>query len=216
VIVHNNNKNYNSGGGSVTMKNKYANKFKSISSSSMGSFSINGVNNRNIYANIGNPNQGISDKSHVEIPTCKTPDPIVKKSVRNTRAYIDSKLMCSPLNSADCYKKVNKVLIDAFNNGAGVNKFLTMDNNIDIFFQTNRINRKYGACDISKNIVDTKCYVTINQPNSRVKTLFSSPSISKDLKIPSDSFDYSMYNFLRFSKCNNNPPNAKTIRHHRC
>ena len=96
----NENRYANSGGGSSTMKKKYASKFNKVSSGTQ--FSINGINNRNIYGIVGNPNSIISNdpfSSSNNSLSCKTNDNTVKTSVKNTKGLINSKLRESPLYS---------------------------------------------------------------------------------------------------------------------
>ena len=100
----------NTGGGSMTMKKKYASKFNKVSSNTQ--FSINGINNRNIHSLVGNPNNMISHDpfSNISNALCKINDNTIKTSVKNTKGLISSKLEFS-FYSQNCYNKVNHVLV---------------------------------------------------------------------------------------------------------
>ena len=104
-----NNVNNYFGSGDSMLKKKYANKFKKISSN--GSFSVNG-NSSHTY--IGNQNSMLRNDvfSNISVNDCTD----IKRSnisVKNYKAYINKKLFCHPLYSANCYKHVNYALIDA-------------------------------------------------------------------------------------------------------
>jgi hypothetical protein len=105
----------NSSGGNSTLKKKYASKFSKVSSNSQ--FSINGINNHHYT---GNQNTILSHdpfSSASNSLACKTPNMITQYttkhvSTKNTKGLLSKKLLCSPLNSQQCYNKVNHVLVE--------------------------------------------------------------------------------------------------------
>ena len=115
-----NSNNYaNNGGGSSTMKKKYASKFNKVSSSSSGSFSING-NGYHTY--IGNPNSNFTHdpfSNSSNILLCKTNDNSIKTSVKNTKGLlqtriVNNELKANSVNSFKCYLTVNKELKEKY------------------------------------------------------------------------------------------------------
>lgn len=107
--VHNNsNKYFNNNGGSSVLTKKAGSRFSKISSNN--SFSINGINNRNIHSLVGKSNPNIPNTTHCNL----TYDNNIKTSVKNSSAHIKDKLRCHPLNSGKCYKDVNKDLVEKY------------------------------------------------------------------------------------------------------
>ena len=134
----NNVNNYYASGDSM-MRKKYANKFKKISSSANGSFSLNG-NTSQTY--IGNPNSGLRNDvfSNILVNDCCSLKQ-TNASVKNYKAYINNKLFCHPLNSANCYKKVNYALIDV-----SLNKHFRSENRD----QSSRTNLLKTKCSVDR------------------------------------------------------------------
>ena len=204
-LNNNINRYHGSGGGSVTMQKKYASKFSKVSSSSSNAnirtrnFSLNGINNNNIFNNIGNPNSAIMYTS------CKTYDTFVKTSVKNTKAHINNKLFCSPLKSAMCYKKVNYALLEISGN---LNKHFNSANRD----QSSYINNLKGACNIT---ISNEDFISSNMHECNSK---KSCNITKDNnKINGITIGYDIYYndsslFRKKKMCNmHNPRDAKII-----
>jgi len=214
----NNVNNYYASGDSM-MRKKYANKFKKISASANGSFSLNG-NTSQTY--IGNPNSGLRNDvfSNILVNDCCS----VKQtstSVKNYKAYIDKKLYCHPLNSANCYKKVNYELIDV-----SFNKHFRSENRD----QSSYINLVKTKCSVdrtdyvdallnSKKVGCTSEKVARNNGNaSRIDYLKHCNNNVKDNNIINGfTPDYAIYYndstlYRKKATCKlYNPPDAKTI-----
>jgi hypothetical protein len=219
----NTNRYANSGGGGMTMKKKYAHKFNNVSSGTQ--FSINGINNRNIYSYIGNPNSVISNdpfSSSNNSLSCKTYDNLVKTSVKNTKGLINSKIRCSPLYSLNCYKNVNKELVERYENGNPVNKHFNSENK-DQSFKIKLMKSRCGVDrtnylqDISNNVGTNNCSNENKVKSSnRVKTLANQCNITKDMNefvgyTPTYDLYYANSSLFKKIKCQNNPPDAKII-----
>jgi len=217
-IVHTNvNNTLNSGGGSITMKKKYANKFNNISK---GQFSLNGIDNNDINRYIGNRNYGNVNSE------CKTFDNNIKTSVKNNKAYIANKLLCSPVKSLSCYQNVNFQLVTEFKkDGIGLNKFFNSDNktqsNYIYLLQSSvgcNINKEH-LNDISNN--GTNCCLTNNinsnigsTSNFRTMQLIKSNNITKDItQLLPNNYDiyYNNGKLFQSVSCLKNPPDAKVI-----
>jgi hypothetical protein len=173
----NNVNNYYASGDSM-MRKKYANKFKKISSGANGSFSLNG-NTSQTY--IGNPNSGLRNdvfSNILENDCCSLKQTNV--SVKNYKAYINNKLFCHPLNSANCYKKVNYALIDV-----SLNKHFRSENRD----QSSRT-----------NLLKTKCSV---DRTDYVEALSNSKSVGCSVnKVARNNGTASRIDYLKH--CNNN------------
>ena len=211
----NNNVNRYTGSGGSTMMKKHANKFGKISS---GKFSINGINNNNIYSTIGNPNPALQSTE-----LCKTivnpnnPNNNTGVSVKNTRGLLASK--CGPLNSAACYKAVNKELIDLYNKDhIGVNKILRPENAT----QSNRIYQLKSKCAASQNPADllakaqSKCQIPPPTSDRRISNLRAACNITKDSNVisgftPGYAIYYADSTLFKAKSCLIDPPDAKVI-----
>ena len=204
----------NTGGGSMTMKKKYASKFNKVSSNTQ--FSINGTNNRNIHSLVGNPNNIISHDpfSNIDNALCKTNDNTIKTSVKNTKGLINSKLRCSPLYSQNCYNKVNHVLVTRAENDNPLNKHLNA-NNQDQSLYIEQLISNVTSCEISNNIVNNCSAIKIVGTN-RVNTLKTQCNITKDINhTPGFTPGYQIYyrdsSLFSKKKCLHNPPNESNI-----
>ena len=210
--IHNNVNRYsNNGGGSSTMRKKLGSKFSKTTSA--GQFSLNGINNNNIYNNVGNPNNAISYVG------CKTYDNKIKTSVKNTKGHINNKLFNSSVNSFDCYKNSNKELIDLDKNGLPLNKHFNA-NNKD---QSTRTQILKSRCSLDRSNYKEHLK-TLHENNNkscprlhigninRIQSLTKKCNITKDLQevnayIPG----YDIYFITKKKGCNYNPPDAKVI-----
>ena len=204
----------NNGGGSSTMKKKYASKFNKISSKS--NFSLNG---NGYHSYIGNPNSNFTHdpfSNSSNILLCKTNDNSIKTSVKNTKGLINSKLYESPVNSFKCYLNVNKELKEKYDNdingidltncdtsccnivnNAGLNKHFTNKDSSSLTEQTK-----------SKCIVDRTAYKDqlLNAEKINDSKCIKKCNITKDLKevnafIPT----YDIYMLKKKNACNYNP-----------
>ena len=164
----------NTGGGGMTMKKKYASKFNKVSSNTQ--FSINGVNNRNIYSLVGNPNSIMSHDpfSNINPALCKTNDDTIKTSVKNTKGLISSKLVinnkhipeASPLYSQRCYNQVNQKLLDLYNDVSSNNCF-SINPNSDLIKTRAGLNKFFnlGNSDQSTYIYYKKSGLGLSRAN---------------------------------------------------
>ena len=204
--------NVNSGGG-LTMKKKVGARFARISS---GGFSLNGINNNNRFNNIGNPNSAIAYVG------CKSLDNNIKTSVKNYSGYmqtriVNNQLKCSPVNSFDCYKKVNSALVAIDGN---LNKHF---NNKD---QSSRIQLLKAKCNLDRSnykdliLVNSSNCLNANTQNStstnRTQYLARQCNITKDVnKINGYTPGYGIYyndsTLFGKKKCLHNPADAKNI-----
>ena len=173
----NNVNNYYASGDSM-MRKKYANKFKKVSSSSNGSFSING-NASQTY--IGNPNSILRNDvfSNILVNDCYNAKQ-TSTSVKNYKAYINKKLFCHPTHSANCYKKVNHELIDV-----SLNKHFRSENRD----QATRTNLLKTKCS-----VDRTDYVADLLNNQKVGCTYE--------KVARNNGTASRIDYLK--RCNNN------------
>lgn len=161
--VNTNYNNYAGSGGSM-LKKKYANKFNKVSSNKM--FSLNGYVNHNY---IGNANTIISHDpfSNVIESSCCTNNDLGSTnmkgiSVKTAKGYLNSKI--SPVNSAQCYKDVNSVLI-----AEPLNKH---------FRSENRTQSSYIDSVKSKCAIDKSAYLNELDQLSQLSQLSSSASCS--------------------------------------
>tara|TARA_B100001093_G_C26780441_1_gene994351 strand:+ start:203 stop:850 length:648 start_codon:yes stop_codon:yes gene_type:complete len=196
----------------LTMKKKACSKFNKISSTN--NFSINGINNRNIYSYIGNPNSIISNDpfsiaNNTEL--CKLPDENVKISVKNYSSYlktriVNNKLKCNPVISSQCSKQ------------------LYGDISLNKHFNNNNINKLQGAITFKlKNEcfnLNKNCDITINKTCSKdnnksghtIKILNNNCNITKNnFCINGFTPGYSIYRNKKLGFCLYNPPDAKVI-----
>ena len=222
---HSVNTNYNNyaGSGGSMLKKKYANKFNKVSSNKM--FSLNGYVNHNY---IGNANNIISHDpfSSVYQSLCCTANDLDTKnmkgiSVKSVKGYLNSKI--SPVNSAQCYKDVNNVLI-----AEPLNKHFRSENRT----QSSYIDSVKSKCVVDKtaylnelNELTTKsssvtCSNKVNRivsSNARMQYLIGCNNNVKDTNfINGFTPDYTIYYndsslFNKKNQCANNPKDAKVI-----
>jgi len=210
------------GGGSMTMRKKYASKFSKVSGGQ--SFSLNNGNS-NSNTHISNPNNAIGYLG------CNTYDSGGKTSVKNYSGFmktriVNNNLKCNSVNSFDCYKTANAELVKSYADGTQLNKHLTANNND----QSTRVallkskcgpNRENYLQEISGNIGTNNCTdVKIQNATSGSRTLFlmGTCNVTKDNNyVNGFTPGYDIYyndTTLFKKKCTlklNNPPDAKTI-----
>jgi len=219
--VNTNYNNYAGSGGSM-LKKKYANKFNKVSSNKM--FSLNGYVNHNY---IGNANTIISHDpfSSVIESSCTTNNTIGSTnmkgiSVKSAKGYLNSKI--SPVNSAQCYKDVNSVLI-----AEPLNKHFRSENRT----QSSYIDSVKSKCAIDKsaylNELDqlsstssSSCSNKVNRivsSNARMQYLINCNNKVKTINLINGftpAYDI-YYNdstlFNKKNQCANNPKDAKVI-----
>jgi hypothetical protein len=220
--VNTNYNNYAGSGGSM-LKKKYANKFNKVSSNKM--FSLNGYVNHNY---IGNANTIISHdpfSSVIESSCCTNNDlgstNMKGISVKSAKGYLNSKI--SPINSAQCYKDVNSVLI-----AEPLNKHFRSENRT----QSSYIDSVKSKCAIDKsaylNELDqlsqlsstSSCSNKVNRivsSNARMQYLINCNNKVKDSNfINGFTPAYDIYYndstlFNKKNQCDNNPKDAKVI-----
>jgi hypothetical protein len=220
--VNTNYNNYAGSGGSM-LKKKYANKFNKVSSNKM--FSLNGYVNHNY---IGNANTIISHDpfSSVIESSCTTNNDLGSTnmkgiSVKSAKGYLNSKI--SPVNSAQCYKDVNSVLI-----AEPLNKHFRSENRT----QSSYIDSVKSKCAIDKsaylNELDqlsqlsssSSCSNKVNRivsSNARMQYLINCNNKVKDNNfINGFTPAYDIYYndstlFNKKNQCANNPKDAKVI-----
>ena len=215
---------YNNGGGASTMKKKYGNKFNNAAARgvSHGSqFSLNG--NTNHYY-IGNPNSNFTHDpfSNITMTTNLGLNKNTSTSVKNTKGLFqtrlksDNNISCNPVNSFDCYKKVNYKLQQQYDNdfinsstcginsNAGLNKHFRSENK-----------------DSSSKIERAKCIVDRSNYKDDIKNATKCNNNSKDFKKCNITKDltavnayvvgYDVYMLKKKKCCSYNPPDAKVI-----
>lgn len=200
----------NSGSG-MTMQKKAAAKYSNISGGGSGSggnvFSINGINNNNIFGYIGNPNSAIAYSG------CKGVDNSVKTSVKTSKGYINAKLRCELSNSAQC-NKISYASIDGMN----LNKHLYLSsNNKD---QSSHVAKLKAKCNYVRDLdaeaeaaakkCDNGCKTKNSTSTNRTLYLARCCNVTKDInavQVP----DYNVYlgNLFKKKTCLYNPPDAK-------
>jgi len=218
--VNTNYNNYAGSGGSM-LKKKYANKFNKVSSNKM--FSLNGYVNHNY---IGNANNIISQdpfSSVIESSCCTNNDlgstNMKGVSVKSAKGYLNSKI--SPINSAQCYKDVNSVLI-----AEPLNKHFRSENRT----QSSYIDSVKSKCAIDKSAylneldqlsqLSSSCSNKVNRivsSNARMQYLINCNNKVKDSNfINGFTPAYDIYYndttlFNKKNQCANNPKDAKVI-----
>jgi hypothetical protein len=219
--VNTNYNNYAGSGGSM-LKKKYANKFNKVSSNKM--FSLNGYVNHNY---IGNANTIISHDpfSSVIESSCTTNNELGSTnmkgiSVKSAKGYLNSKI--SPVNSAQCYKDVNSVLIVE-----PLNKHFRSENRT----QSSYIDSVKSKCAIDKsaylNELDQLSSTSSSSCSNKVNRIVSSNArmqylINCNNKVKDNNFingftpAYDIYYndstlFNKKNQCANNPKDAKVI-----
>lgn len=223
-VSYNVNSYYNNGGGASTMKKKYGNKFNNAGAhgvSQASTFSLNG--NANHYY-VGNPNSNFSHDpfSNITMTTNLGLNKNMSASVKNTKGLFqtrlksDNKIVCNPVNSFDCYKKVNiklqqeyeKDFVDSsacgINSNAGFNKHFRGENK-----------------DSSSKIERAKCIVDRSNYKEQLKNANTYNNNSKDCKKCNVTKDltavnayvvgYDVYMLKKKKCCSYNPPDAKVI-----
>ena len=202
----------NNGGGSSTMKKKYASKFNKISSKS--NFSLNG---NGYHSYIGNPNSNFTHdpfSNSSNILLCKTNDNSIKTSVKNTKGLINSKFYESPVNSFKCYLNVNKELKDIYDNTISGLDLTNCDASCNLLLGKAGLNKHFTNKDASSKTAEKKCVVNrtgyidqlINAEKINDSKCIKKCNITKDLKevnafIPT----YDIYMLKKKNACNYNP-----------
>jgi len=198
------------------LKKKYANKFNKVSSNTM--FSLNGNTNHNY---IGNRNNIISHDPFSNVSQNKSCDmKKVNVSTKSSKGYLDAKLRCSPLNSANCYKTVNYALVDI---SGGLNKHLRSDNR-DQSLHISNVRAQCGLTsiiEVSNNVCPVECNNRVNRntgSSSRIEYLKRLNNTVKDRNIINGfTPGYDIYYgdttlYRKKAACNlHNPPDAKVI-----
>ena len=180
--VNTNYNNYAGSGGSM-LKKKYANKFNKVSSNKM--FSLNGYVNHNY---IGNANTIISHDpfSSVSQSSCCTANDFDTKnmkgvSVKSAKGYLNSKI--SPVNSAQCYKDVNNVLIAEPLNKHFRSENRTQSSYIDSVKSKCTIDKTAYLNELNTNPSSVTCSNKVNRivsSNARIQYLINCNNKVKD------------------------------------
>ena len=202
------------------LKKKYANKFNKVSSNKM--FSLNGYVNHNY---IGNANTIISHDpfSSVSQSSCCTANDLGFKnmkgvSVKSAKGYLNSKI--SPVNSAQCYKDVNNVLIAEPLNKHFRSENRTQSSYIDSVKSKCAIDKTAYLNELNTNPSSVTCSNKVNRivsSNARIQYLINCNNKVKDSNfINGFTPDYTIYYndstlFNKKNQCANNPKDAKVI-----
>jgi hypothetical protein len=214
------NTNYNKylGSGGAMLRKKYANKFNKVSSNKQ--FSLNGNTN---HSYIGNPNSIISQDPFSSVSENSSyGSRNINVSVKSSKGYLNSK--CNVNNSAACYKRNNKALLDI---SGSLNKHMRSENRVQSLYITNlkaqcSLITDYST-EISNNLVKKTCdcLTEINKNlsfSSRIERLIKYNNTVKTTNfITGITPDYSLYysdssKFKKIAPCNlHNPPDAKVI-----
>lgn len=187
----------NSGGG-LTMKKKANARYSNTSSGKL--FSINGSSNNNRNNVIGNPNNSILYTG------CKVYDTNVKSSVKNYKAYINSKIRCSS-NGSSCNISVNT--------DPSLNKIFNSSNREQssyLYILKSIVSEKYKECNID-NSGNTNSTCNNNSTNgNRINTLKNNCNITKDVNtVTPPSYNTYLENLFQKKTCLYNPKDAKVI-----
>jgi hypothetical protein len=209
--------NYANSGGAM-LKKKYAHKFSKVSSNKQ--FSLNGNTN---HSYIGNPNSIIShDPFSSVLENSSYGLGAISVSVKSSKGYLNSK--CNVNNSAACYKRNNRALLDV-----SLNKHMRSENRVQSLYITNlkaqcSLITDY-ATEISNNLAaetnNVNCIKKINRNltfSSRIEHLIKCNNTVKTSHYFSGfTPDYSLYYsdsslYKKLAPCNlYNPPDAKVI-----
>lgn len=223
-ISNNVNRYSNNGGGTSTLKKKYASKI----SGGKTSFSINSSNNQ-YY--IGNSNSNFTNdpSSSIKQTRCYVPDNNTKISVKNYHALrqtriVNNKVKSNVNISHQCYKDSNPILTQRYNNNNPVNKHfnhLNQTNSMKIYVNKNNcfidsslnnINN-YSHCDFVSDC-NVK-YNTHSYSDLLIKKTKSNNMVKDKNQISGVSTEYSIYyndpNLFTKKNCLYNPKNAKVI-----
>ena len=228
-VSYNVNNYYNNGGGASTMKKKYGNKFNNAGAHgvSQGStFSLNG--NANHYY-VGNPNSNFSHDpfSNISMTTNLGLNKNTSVSVKNTKGLFqtrlksDNKIVCNPVNSFDCYKKVNIKLQQQYDND--IYTVNTNDSSFCNVVSSAGFNKHFRSenKDSSSKIERAKCVVDRSNYKEQLKNMNTCSNNSKDSKkcnitkdltaVNSYVVGYDVYMLKKKKCCSYNPPDAKVI-----
>ena len=212
--------NYNkyAGSGGTMLKKKYANKFNKVSSNKQ--FSLNGNTN---HSYIGNPNSMISHDPFSSVSENSSYGARnANVSVKTSKGYLNSS--CNVNNSAACYKKLNRELLDI---SGSLNKHFRSENRVQsLYIETVRaqcsITTDY-ITEISNNLIKKpcNCLTKINKnlsSSSRIESLIKNNNTVKTTSVLNGfTPDYSKYYsdsslYKKKAACNlHNPPDAKII-----
>lgn len=224
-VNYNVNNYYNNGGGASTIKRKYANKFNSAGAHGVtqGSiFSLNG--NANHYYH-GNPNSNFSHDpfSNVTMTSNLSLNKNSSVSVKNTKGLLqtrlksDNSILCNPVNSFECYKKVNDKLKQQYDND--ISKANTNNSSFCNVVSNAGFNKHFRTenKDSSSKIERSKCVVDRSNYKEQLKNINNSKdckkcNITKDLTaVNAYVVGYDVYMLKKKKCCSYNPPDAKVI-----
>jgi len=220
--VNTNYNNYAGSGGSM-LKKKYANKFNKVSSNKM--FSLNGYVNHNY---IGNANNIISHDpfSSVIESSCTTNNELGSTnmkgvSVKSAKGYLNSKI--TSVNSAQCYKDVNSVLIAEPLNKHFRSENRTQSSYIDSVKSKCAIDKSAYLDELSQSTTSSSSVTCSNKVNRNVSSNARMQYlINCNNKVKDNNFingftpAYDIYYndttlFNKKNQCANNPKDAKVI-----
>ncbi len=228
-VNYNVNNYYNNGGGASTMKKKYGNKFNNAGArgTSQGStFSLNG--NSNHYY-VGNPNSNFSHDpfSNISMTSNLSLNKKTSASVKNskglfqTRLKSDNYMNCNPVNSFDCYKKVNYKLQEQYEKD--IANVTTNDSSFCNVVSNAGFNKHFRAenKDSSSKIERAKCVVDRTNYKEELESVNKKNNNSRDCKKCNVTKDltavnayvvgYDVYMLKKKKCCSYNPPDAKVI-----
>ena len=184
-------------GGSMTMKKKYENLFKKVSSDSV--FSINGIGT---HTYIGNANNMIYSK-------CPTDNTNISTSVKSSFGLRQTRIInqgntiyCNPINSNQCQNKLFKDI--------SYNKHLRSENRSQSSY-IEKIEKCNIQKDLSNNIINI-CYKNSNKNTTigYINKLKRTCNITKP-EINIKPLEYSDY-LKKIKNCSNwNPPDIRMI-----
>ena len=200
--------NVNSGSGS-TLSRKVSAKYSKRLNNTAGQYSLNGSSNQSY---LGNPNSNLSYTG------CKDVDTSVKISVKNysglrgtriTNSSVNDGFKCNPVNSYQCYKTLNAVLITDFS----LNKHHLYETSQSQYLD---IKKNECAVDRSTYLIDI-----LNKPSadncnsagkSRTDSLTKKCNITKDMNHILGYSNYDLYVSEKVKTgCSYNPKDARVI-----
>lgn len=205
--------NVNSGSGS-TLSRKVSAKYSKRLNNTAGQYSLNGSSNQSY---LGNPNSNLSYTG------CKDVDTSVKISVKNysglrgtriTNSSVNDGFKCNPVNSYQCYKTLNAVLITDFSLNKHHLYETSQSQYLDIKKNECAVDRSTYLIDVLNRPSTNNCYdPSYNSTvKSRTDSLTKKCNITKDMN---HILGYSNYGFYLSEKvktgCSYNPKDARVI-----
>ena len=197
--------NVNSGSGS-TLSRKVSAKYSKRLNNTAGQYSLNGSSNQSY---LGNPNSNLSYTG------CKDVDTSVKISVKNysglrgtriTNSSLNDGFKCNPVNSYQCYKTLNAVLITDFTLNKQSLYETSQSQYLDIKKNECAVDRSNYLIDILNNPSTNNC----NETNLR--SLTKKCNITKDMNHILGYSNYDLYvNEKVKTGCSYNPKDARVI-----